>query len=541
MSTWTVPGYTEIRELGKGGAGRVMLASHDATGTLVAIKYVTDELSDNDSFMAGFRSEAEILSQLESPHITRLYEYLESNGNAAIVMELVDGVSLRAMIREHGPLEPEAALVVLKGSLRGLATAHQRKVVHRDYKPANVLVDTEGQSKLADFGMAVHTGKQGIFGGTPSYMAPEQWEGADASPQTDIYAATATFFECLTGRPPFRVDGSPILLQYQHATKEVPVEMAPPEVHGLLLHGLAKDAADRPRDANTFLRELESVAGDAYGRAWEAEGRRKLARRVMMLALLLPRPASNPPQTATTAFAWTRLGKPLMALMAMLIVLAGIVVAQVALADQSAVTTLPQAAAISLPQTRLGSAPPAIAPSPSPSASPPPVAPPSPSPSATTKSTTKPPKVTPTLTPSRLPSSSPVSPPPPPPPPIPTFGVLAVGGAIYNGACTTAVCYYMDWHADARAKGTGKAILHIRFYPVSAAGVIAKAPSEHWDLAFTVTGDGPITWNNPAKYSAPLAAACQQQGSVIIRGDITAGGKVAITAADASVSCVVLR
>src|SRR5215831_5049679 len=115
--TWTVPGYTEIRELGKGGAGRVVLASHDPTGTMVAIKYVTDDLTGDGSFMGDFRTEAEILAQLESPHITRLYEYLESDGgHAAIVMELVDGVSLRNLIREQGPLEPESALVVLKGS-----------------------------------------------------------------------------------------------------------------------------------------------------------------------------------------------------------------------------------------------------------------------------------------------------------------------------------------------------------------------------------------------------------------------------------------
>lgn len=377
MSTWMVPGYTEIRELGKGGAGRVVLASHDPTGTMVAIKYVTTDLTRDSSFMGDFRAEAEILAEFDSPYITRLYEYLESNGRAAIVMELVDGVSLRAMIREHGPLEPEAALAVLKGSLRGLTTAHRRKVVHRDYKPANILVDTQGHSKLADFGLALRTGRQGIVAGTPSYMAPEQWEGGDATPQTDIYAATATFFECLTGHPPFRVSGSPELLYHQHATKAVPVDLVPEEVRGLLRWGLAKQASQRPRDAAVFLRELETVAAGAYGPDWEAEGRRKLARRVLLLALLLPRPAPAAAGTTSSAFAWTRLGRQAMVLVAMVVVLAGIVAARAALPDESPVSAVSPAAAVSLPPTLLGATPPV--PSPSPVSPPPSVAPPSPS------------------------------------------------------------------------------------------------------------------------------------------------------------------
>jgi Protein kinase domain len=160
--------------------------------------------------------------------------------------------------------------------------------VHRDYKPENVLVNGEGQSKLADFGIAVRVGRSGQLAGTPSYMAPEQWTGGPANPQTDIYAATATFFECLTGHPPFRAPGDLSLLRQQHQSAPIPVDDAPEAVRGLLRRGLAKDPANRPRDADVFLRELEAVADSNYGSKWEENGKKTLARRALLLAALFP-------------------------------------------------------------------------------------------------------------------------------------------------------------------------------------------------------------------------------------------------------------
>src|SRR3954447_6128844 len=140
-SGWRVPGYTEIRELGAGAGGSVVMARHDADGILVAIKYLSDELRSDVGFVARFRHEARVLNTLDSPHSVRLYDYVETGEGAAIVMELVNGVALRALLRSEGPTGPEAALVVLKGSLLGLATAHMAGVVHRDFKPENVIVE----------------------------------------------------------------------------------------------------------------------------------------------------------------------------------------------------------------------------------------------------------------------------------------------------------------------------------------------------------------------------------------------------------------
>jgi len=291
MSGWQLSGYTPIRQLGAGASGSVVLATHDATGTPVAIKYLVRDIGDDPSFRIAFREEARLLGEIDDPHVSRLYEYVESPAGAAIVMELVNGVSLRQMLRDHGPTTPEAALCVLKGSLAGLAAAHGHGVVHRDYKPENVLVAGEGLSKLADFGIAVPVGQgSGVtVSGTPRYMAPEQWTGAAASPACDIYAATATFFECLTGRPPY--DGRDLFtLREQHASAPIPTDPAPVPVHELLRHGMAKQPADRPQPAQVFLDVLDRVAGEAYGADWAERGLRELARRAALLAALWPFP-----------------------------------------------------------------------------------------------------------------------------------------------------------------------------------------------------------------------------------------------------------
>ncbi|MET7441087.1 protein kinase, partial [Streptomyces sp. NPDC005568] len=119
MNTWAVPGYTEARELGSGASGRVALAVHEETGLPVAVKYLSESLRTRPGFVAEFRAEARLLGGLESPHVAGLYEYVEGPDGAAIVMELVDGLSLRRLLTQEAPLVPEAALTLLKGSLLG--------------------------------------------------------------------------------------------------------------------------------------------------------------------------------------------------------------------------------------------------------------------------------------------------------------------------------------------------------------------------------------------------------------------------------------
>jgi eukaryotic-like serine/threonine-protein kinase len=286
MSAWAVPGYTEERELGRGASARVVAAIHNDSGQPVAIKYLAPRLFRDPNFLARFREEVEVLRSLDVPQVVRLFDYVEAPGaGAAIVMELVDGVSLHEMITRQGATSPESALVVLKGSLLGLASAHELGIVHRDYKPENVLVDGAGNSKLTDFGVAVKAGERAPVGGTPLYMAPEQWNGDPATPASDIYAATAVFFECLTGQTPF--SGRLGHLAMQHQTAAIPVALVDQPLQALIERGMAKDPRDRPAHAVEFVAELNWVADRAYGPDWEEHGRGELARRAAALLLLL--------------------------------------------------------------------------------------------------------------------------------------------------------------------------------------------------------------------------------------------------------------
>src|SRR5580658_9583605 len=306
---WDVPGYTGVKALGSGGFGDVVLARHDASGTQVAIKYLHRQLLADPEFAELFRAEAAVLASLEDPNVVRLYEYVESPGcGAAIVMELVEGVCLREILSRHGQTTPEAALVVLLGSLLGLAAAHRRGVVHRDYKPENVLIDGAGASKLTDFGIAARAGDSPIPAGTLAYAPPEQFAGQPASPASDVYAATATFYECLAGRPPFSGTTAEALL-YQHMSEPVPLEPVPGPLRPLVEAGMAKDPGRRPADAAALVTELRTMAAGAYGPGWEHRGRSHLGEAALLLAALWP--SAAPPAAQGAAVHRVRLRRHL--------------------------------------------------------------------------------------------------------------------------------------------------------------------------------------------------------------------------------------
>ena len=288
---WSVPDVEELKELGRGASGRVVLGRHVPTGRLVAVKYLAPELARDPAFLVGFRAEAQLLTGIDDAHIAHLYEYVQHGDQAAMVLELVEGVTLRAMLDDLGkPLLPEAALVLLKGSLLGLAAAHERGVVHRDYKPGNVMVDATGTTRLIDFGIATRAGRDVAVAGTPAYMAPEQWQEGVATPAADVYAATAVFVECLTGRPPFTGDTIESV-GLQHRNAPPPVDDVPPPVRGLVAAGLAKRPERRPESARAFVASLDLAATAGYGEGWEERGRRELRRLALLLAALFPLPA----------------------------------------------------------------------------------------------------------------------------------------------------------------------------------------------------------------------------------------------------------
>lgn len=472
---WTVPGYSEVRELGAGGSGRVVLAVHAATGTAVAVKYLSERLRRDPAFVREFRAEARLLGGLGSPYVVGLYEYVEAPGGAAIVMELVDGISLRAVIKQSGRAEPEAALVVLKGSLLGLAAAHRAGVVHRDYKPENVLVAPDGSSKLVDFGIAAGRGTTPGVAGTPAYMAPEQWQGEPASPAADVYAATATFFECLTGRKPY--DGENFAeLAVQHIEAPVPETEAPEPVRPLIRRGLAKRPEQRPENAEAFVAELEALALAAYGPGWEERGQRKLAALAALLPLLFP--SAGAAAAGTTALATTSVGggtgwapgRTGWFAAGLALVLGAVLV----LTTDAVGGTPPGASALSAFATTSaappGQAPPAPGPSASPSGSPTASPMVSPGPSASPSPPWSP-TPTPSYPASPSPSVSPTAKPTvswsPTPTPTPTLKVTDVKVSLKPGV------YRGDATVSVAAQGSGPVTVVLEWYLGSAQGEYA--------------------------------------------------------------------
>jgi serine/threonine-protein kinase len=261
-------------------------AVNNATGQRVAIRYLNENLVRDSGFLWGVRSASEQLISLNAPHVASVFDYAEQPGaGAAVVTELVNGVSLRKMITRRGPLSARAALVVFKDTLLGLAAAHSRHVAHRDVKPENVLIDATGWCTLTDFGLAVQTDKRVPAPGTPEYMAPELWNGAPNFPATDMYAATVMLGESLTGTPPFT--GRPGRLREQHETAPAPLEEYDPPLRDLIGWGMDKYSDRRPPSARVFAGEVDARAADAYGPYWEDEGRRELGERAEELRRVL--------------------------------------------------------------------------------------------------------------------------------------------------------------------------------------------------------------------------------------------------------------
>lgn len=282
MAGWTVPGYTETRVLGTGETGRIVEAVHDASGDRVTITHPGAKLCSDPAFRERFRDEAARLAGLEHPNVVRVRELVETATAVALISEAVEGAALRRVLATSAPLTPEAALAVMKASLAGLGAAQEVGVVHRDCQPSNVVITADGVGEVGGFGLAVRTEAMMPAAGTPSYMAPELWEGATPRSVTDMYAVTATFYECLTGRVPYAAD-SVFELQTLHRAAPIPVADVPAALRPLLAQGLAKTPVERPGDTTDFLAELEAAAVVEFGMEWEERGRRELAALVAAL------------------------------------------------------------------------------------------------------------------------------------------------------------------------------------------------------------------------------------------------------------------
>ena len=273
-------GRYEVGELiGRGGMAEVHLGHDTRLGRPVAIKMLRTDLARDPSFIKRFRREAQSSAGLNHASIVAVYDSGEDHsvesGGARVavpymVMEYVEGKTLREVLTEREKLPTDEASRIMEGVLDALAYSHRMGIVHRDIKPANVMVGKDGSIKVMDFGIAraiadtaaTMTQTQAVIG-TAQYLSPEQAQGQNVDARSDLYSAGCMLYELLVGRPPF-VGDSPVSIAYQHVGEQPLVPSAREEgisddVDAIVLHSLAKDREKRYQDATAFRTDLQAA------------------------------------------------------------------------------------------------------------------------------------------------------------------------------------------------------------------------------------------------------------------------------------------
>ncbi|WP_392543779.1 Stk1 family PASTA domain-containing Ser/Thr kinase [Oryzobacter telluris] len=265
--------------LGRGGMAEVHLGFDTRLGRPVALKMLRSELARDQTFISRFRREAQSAAGLNHASIVAVYDHgedvLRESGGAEvkvpfIVMEHVDGRTLREVLTERGSLPTAEAFRITEGVLDALAYSHRNGIVHRDIKPANVMIAGDGTVKVMDFGIAramadanaTMTQTQAVIG-TAQYLSPEQAQGQSVDARSDLYSTGCMLFELLTGRPPF-VGDSPVAIAYQHVGESPTppsrvIDGLTEDVDSVVLHALAKPRDARYQSADEFRHDLAAV------------------------------------------------------------------------------------------------------------------------------------------------------------------------------------------------------------------------------------------------------------------------------------------
>jgi serine/threonine protein kinase len=266
--------YRIEARLGQGGMGVVFRARHERDGAVVALKVLRDELAADDAFRRRLAREARAAAEIDHPNLAPVLESGEADDRLYLAVRYVDGGSLAERLRAEGPL-PTAGLVRLAAEVgAGLDALHRRGIVHRDVKPANILIGSDGTAVLGDFGLAKGRAytvltRPGQVLGTLDYLAPELIRGEPAGPASDLYALGCVLYECLAGAPPF--SGRGILRVGMAHLEEEPGDPAvgradvPPGVSWTVRQALAKDPARRPTNATALARMLRLAAAGRPG------------------------------------------------------------------------------------------------------------------------------------------------------------------------------------------------------------------------------------------------------------------------------------
>ncbi|MFI6741412.1 serine/threonine-protein kinase [Nonomuraea sp. NPDC050451] len=247
--------YLLISRIATGGMGEVWRARDELLGREVAVKILRSHIYADPTFRERFRNEARITAALADPGVAQIFDYGEQSDLAYLVMELVHGEPLSAILARNGSIGPEVTLDVVGQTAKALHAAHTAGIIHRDIKPGNLLVTSEGTIKVTDFGIAraleaAPVTQTGTVLGTAQYVSPEQAQGFPLTPATDLYSLGVVAYECLAGRTPFRGD-SQVAIALQHLNEHPPplgVDVPAP-VRELVMSLLSKDPARRPASA----------------------------------------------------------------------------------------------------------------------------------------------------------------------------------------------------------------------------------------------------------------------------------------------------
>jgi len=264
--------YRILHQLARGGMSTVYSALDERLDRPVAVKVMSAALSTDPAFADRFTREARVAARLAHLNAVAVYDQGTDAGHVFLVMELVQGRTLRDLLREHGALSPALAVSILEPVLAALAAAHRAGLVHRDVKPENILLSDDGAVKVADFGLAravegdQSSTRTGLMMGTVAYCPPEQISRGMADARSDVYSAGVLLFELLTGTPPYAGD-SAMAVAYQHVHSDVPAPSSrrpgiPPQLDDLVLRATCRDPAGRPLDAGAMLAELHDARID---------------------------------------------------------------------------------------------------------------------------------------------------------------------------------------------------------------------------------------------------------------------------------------
>jgi serine/threonine protein kinase len=261
--------YDIVAELGRGGMGVVYKGHESSLNRYVAIKVLADSLAHDEGVKERFLREARSMAALNDPHIIQIYFISEDEGQTYFVMEFVEGESLGSMLKREGKLSVEQSAKVIQQTALGLSTAHDRGVVHRDIKPGNLMINSRGAVKIADFGIALSNydlskklTTTGEFVGTPGYLSPEVCLGKPVDQRSDIFSLGIVMFEMLTGRMPF-TDESPLGLMLEVVKEEIPDVReinadVDPEIARILDRMIAKDPTERYQNCHELVAELSA-------------------------------------------------------------------------------------------------------------------------------------------------------------------------------------------------------------------------------------------------------------------------------------------